>query len=322
MKSSEVLRALSEEKIFEVLTKEQLDKKINALKIPGDFFIYKESDENFKLFYHKELQPDGSSFAAQHTICSKLISIKDFNAYMEGDKEKLLQYIKQGLKIIIGWDFDKTLTYHHTWYGNVPVSKELNRNSPEDTDKVMSALCEKKEIVQIIISNNYKQEILEHISLWFGNSNFIQKIWDRRDFHGTGSDKEICFRWQHDSILEKRIVDENNFLKLNSVDPVVDVVSCYLVDDDYDTCKDMRKFGIKFFWANLENNAHLNQIDKEFNLGADIVLKKGLKPPMQPQAKLQQGEKSPLLSSGSAQSNQRQPSEKSDTVNESCCTII
>lgn len=326
MQTSAMIQALIKKKqqFFGVLTPLEFQNVLAQMQKPGDFFIFKENkDSDFlMLCYYKDMIPHKiynqaanknlNVFAPNTKFNFLKISIDEFDAEMGSDEEQLLEYIKRGLKKIVGWDFDQTLTYYPTWntVEPIPVSLGLNRNSPDDTDKIMQALQQRDEFIQIIISNNHQDKIEEHTKAWFGDDGFIQTIWERNDFHSSGGDKEICFRKEYDSILENRTVNDEHFIRLNSHISIIDVVACYLIDDREEACQRMAWFAIRSVLAYLDNNSHLCFMDGEFNLQTGIVPKMGLQPP-KPKQNSKQEEKT-ASSYGSSESEDEEKSEHNE----------
>lgn len=251
---------------------------VNQLKEPHDFIIYQlEGEQDYCVTYYRDIILQSHSIKKsvdQDRYRTIKARAKDVAEEFENDRELFKAYIAKGLRHIVGWDFDETLTRFHTWQ-KFPYSEEQQKNNlrfPEQTTSIIKQIAQRKDIVQVIMSNNFEDRIEHHVDLWFkteeeGADPFFS-IKGRESFHyTTQGNKEYCFVLCHRELNENSLVDEEGFLSLKSNEnSYIDTVSCHLIDDDLKAEKRFLPFGIHVIKVNKNDNAHLVEIGKLLQL--------------------------------------------------------
>lgn len=243
------------------------------LKNPGDFVIYSclEMDDRLIVDYFREVEIVAYEIGVAQSFGRFYVSKKDFEEQLNGDMIRLKTLIKTKLKIQIAWDFDKTLTREHTWpgLGNPPADKKKNQKYKEQTDCVLHAIASHPKFINTIAINNYEANTREYLVEWYGSEEQVQilfaDIQGRYQYAANGRSKTSSIV-DSVNVLTDGAINSDDFLNLNT--PLfISIVAVYLVDDAQESIDIAREFGIHEILVNEYGIQHLNQLNRELNLG-------------------------------------------------------
>lgn len=223
----------------------------------------KEASDHYEIRYPVKFIPQNvsfrKSFGEQDEGFFKIRKEDLENKGWSIESKELQNYIKNGLKILIGFDFDQTLSNNHTWYAGKNTSFS-NLKGGETTQKTLSQLDKQNNLHLFVATNNFKEPVIEHLTAWQILPYFKQTL-GRNEFHGSSGDKEICFRKIYDEVKSNSALDNGQFLMLNAPDKTINVIAGVLLDDDV-RYNSIKKFGIKFINVSTEENniSHLRKL--------------------------------------------------------------
>ena len=241
-----------------------------------NYFKINEATDYYEVFYQKtfkqsEIKLDEFSYpglvAAFDTASFKIRKTDLSKKEMTIDSLPLAEYVLSGLKILVGIDFDLTISNSHTlYYKNEETLKPENLKGGDHLRKVLMAIDRRKNLYPFIASLNHFVDIEKHLKSW-GISQYFNEIVSRTDFYpSSAGDKDICFRQVSDRLLNNPAIDINRFLDLDAKGKVIDIIQALLIDDDLLIDYFPKKFGINVIHVNKEKNniEHLQEFDREY----------------------------------------------------------
>ena len=236
-----------------------------------------EKDNFYEIKYQREILPTNNNSVQTLSKANDKSTFKirksDLTAAgLTIDSSELRAFIADGLKIMVGFDFDQTMSNKHTWYEGDDLT-ESNLKGGEFARKIYSSCYQQGNLYPFIATNNYGDKVEETLKAWKIDG-FFYAIKSRNDFHSSGGDKEICFRQIYDLLKEDSALDNEGFLNLKAQGKTIDVVAGILIDDDKNV-KKFERYGLRTIKVNPQPNVdtHLRDFDNCY-ITADKNLQK------------------------------------------------
>lgn len=209
------------------------------------------------------------TYATQYNPGPRVLKILKSDLETKGweiDGPELLEYIKSGLKILVGFDFDLTLSNIHSFY---PPYNTGGLKGGDLTKEALEICANNPNLHLFIATNNEAEKVQGHLKNWKIDQ-YFNCVKGREAFHDLQGDKEICFQQVRDTLLTESAVHSNGMLNLDSPGKPIDVVAAVLIDDQCFTSaayiSHLQEYCIRAIPVNPahSNIEHLRTLNKDY----------------------------------------------------------
>lgn len=264
---------------------------------PTDCIIYEYMNDHDNLYvtYYKSLRVTDDGLEKVEETNARLVTFRIRKSDIVKNQmpfEALLRYISNGLKYVIGWNFENIITALNTSKaeekkeiefarGKMTKNKiEISRNIrfPEQTVAILRRIAGDEKFIQFITTRSLTANVEDYISQMFlaeqlfcaiqGHDGYDQPISDLNQ--SAISAKVKHFKKTLNQFKENSAIDENGFLSLDKQNPFIDVIDGYIVEKDINNKMKLERAGLHVVLASSHNNAHLIELNQRLELGMTI----------------------------------------------------
>ena len=161
--------------------------------------------------------------------------------------------------------------------------------TPYQTRSVLQAIYTNTCYLPIIITNNDEKFVTDTVAAWYANNNLpFRKIYGREFLHPLQDtypegEKELCMRLYYEEIMKSQsniqLQLSDNYLDIGKKNPILDIVACYLIDDDKElkngtpTREYLDNTGVQIIEVDGTNRfdiSHLIRLNNELHLSLEL----------------------------------------------------